>query len=148
MRRLLLVAMPALMGLAGLVFSLGAASATSPATFARRPAAGPPGTSLTVSSITPCPPNPAGVAGPRVVRVSLVEAGRGVGFAQLPVAASGAWSGTLVVSRSARPGAATLGAFCASSPQAEGATLAYELRSFAVTAAAAPGVPGAPRLTG
>src|SRR5207247_11053279 len=147
MRRLLTVAMPALIGLAALVFSLGAASATQPAAFARTPAVGPPGTSITVASVTRCPPNPAGVAGPRVVRVSLVEGGRGVGFAQLPVDASGAWSGTLVVSRSARPGAATLGAFCASSPQAEGATLAYQPRSFAVTAAAAPGVPGAPRLT-
>jgi hypothetical protein len=148
MGRLRLVAMPALIGLAGLVFWMGAASATSPATFARTPAAGPPGTSITVSSITRCPPNPAGVAGPLVVRVSLAQGGRGIGSAQLPVNASGAWSGTLVVSRSARPGGASLGAFCASSPQAEGATLAYQQRTFQVTAAAAPGVPGAPRLTG
>ena len=103
------------------------------ATFDSTPAAGPAGSSITVSSITPCPPLPAGVQGPPIVRVNLVQGGQEVGSVELPVDASGAWSGALVVAGSASPGGATLDAFCFSSTQAEGTTLTYQSRTFTVT---------------
>ena len=50
-----------------------------------------------------------------------------------PVSAPGAWSGTITVGTQAASGRDTLDAFCFSSPQAEGATLAYGQIPFIVT---------------
>ena len=155
MRRLLLFVVLAAFAL---FLSVGGVSAGAAATFDSTPAEGPPGTSITVSSVTPCPPNPAGVEGPPIVRVILAKGGQELASVQLPVDASGNWSGSLVVPDSATPGVATLDAFCFSSATAEGTTLNYEQRTFTVTAVAArpspPAptqpvpVPAAPRLTG
>ena len=139
MRRLTVLLIPLIS--VGVV--LGAANAQSNARFSRHPAAGPPGTSITVTSITPCPANPPGVAGPRLVRVTLARGSVVLGSAQLSPGSSGAWSGTVFVSRSASRGAATLSAFCFSSAQAEGATLAYEPRTFTVTASRVTPAPAA-----
>src|ERR1700716_1161750 len=114
--------------LAGVVLGGGAATASPAATFSRSPAAGPPGASITVAAVTPCPANPAGVPGPRHVDVVLGNGKRIFGSIQLPVNASGGWKGTVVVSSAASPGAATLSAFCFSGPQAEGTTLSYQPR--------------------
>jgi hypothetical protein len=155
MRRLLLLVVLAAFAL---LLSAGGATAGAAATFDSSPAEGPPGTSITVSSVTPCPPNPAGVEGPQVVRVVLSKGGQELASVDLPVDASGNWSGTVVVPNSTSPGEATLSAVCLSSAQAEGSILNYEDRTFTVTAVAAPPpppaptqpvpVPAAPRLTG
>ena len=150
--RLVLVAM---LGFTGLGFTGGAASAGSAVTFANTPASGWPGSSITVSSITPCPPLPLGVQGPPIVRVVLAQGAvdaRGIGSIELPVSASGTWSGTLAVGASASQGEAILDASCFSSAQPGGATLAYQPRTFAVTARATPAsarpVATAPNMTG
>jgi hypothetical protein len=141
MRRLLLVVVVAALGV---FLCVGGASAGASATFDSTPAEGPPGTSITVSSVTPCPPNPAGVEGPPIVRVVLSKGGQELASVDLPVDASGNWSGSLVVPDSATPGGATLDASCLSSATAEGTTLNYEPRTFTVTAVGAAPPPAAP----
>jgi hypothetical protein len=141
MRRFLLLVVVAALGL---LLCVGGATAGAAATFDSTPAEGPPGTSITVSSVTPCPPNPAGVEGPPIARVVLSKGGQELASVDLPVDASGNWSGSLVVPDSATPGAATLNAVCLSSATAEGTTLNYEPRTFTVTAVAAPPPPPAP----
>ena len=141
MRRLLLLVVVAALGL--LLFVGGATAGVSP-TFDSAPAEGPAGTLITVSSVTPCPPNPAGVEGPPIVRVFLSKGGQELASVDLPVDASGNWSGSLVVPDTATPGGATLDASCLSSAMAEGSTLNYEPRIFTVTAIAAPPPPPAP----
>jgi hypothetical protein len=149
MRRLLLLVVVSALGL---LLCVGSAAAGASATFDSTPADGPPGTLITVSSVTPCPPNPAGVEGPPLARVFLSKDGQPLASVDLPVDASGNWNGSLVVPDSATPGGATLDASCLSSAMAEGATLNYEPRTFTVTAGAAPPPPApvgaAPRLTG
>jgi len=149
MRRLP-IAMSMLVALAGVIVLVVPANAAQTARFARQPASGPAGTRITVSSITPCPANPAMVTGPRVVDVTASRGSTSLGSVRLSPQASGAWSGTLTVSSRARAGAVTLDAFCRSSAQAEGATLAYASRVFTVTSMAAPAqaVPGQPTFTG
>jgi hypothetical protein len=149
--RLVLVAM---LGFAGLGFTGGAASAESAVAFANSPAAGSPGSSITVSSSTPCL-LPFGVQGPPIVRVVLAQGAvdaRGIGSIELPVNASGTWSGTLSVGASASQGDAILDASCFSSAQPGGTTLAYQPRTFAVTALVTPvsarPVATAPKMTG
>jgi hypothetical protein len=151
LRRLVSVATFACFGLG---FMVNAASAQSAVMFANTPAAGWPGSSITVSSITPCP-LPLGVQGPPIVRVVLAQGAvdaRGIGSIELPVNASGTWSGTLPVGASASQGDAILDASCFSSAQPGGATLAYQPRTFAVTALATPAsarpVATAPKMTG
>src|SRR2546430_9393268 len=128
----------------GLPLMLGVASAGPVATFDSTPASGPPNTAITVSSITPCPPLPPGVPGPPIARVALSQGSQAIASVELPVDGSGAWSGTLVVPGSAGAGDATIQAFCFSSAQAEGATLAYEPRTFTVTAVSTPAPPPTP----
>jgi hypothetical protein len=140
-RRLLLLVVVAALGL--LLF-VGGATAGVSATFDSTPAEGPPGTLITVSSVTPCPPNPSGVEGPPIVRVVLSKGGQELASVDLPVDASGNWSGSLVVPDPATPGGATLEASCLSSATAEGTTLNYEPRTFTVSAIAAPPTPPAP----
>ena len=150
MRRSLVL--PVLLGVVALLGGtvMSAATAMTDAQFTSAPGAGAAGSHITVASVTPCPPNPAGVAGPRVARVTLARGSLLLGSVQLPVASSGAWTGRLVVAGSATAGAATLDAFCFSSGQAEGATLAYTTRSFTVVAEApaAPISPVMPAVTG
>jgi hypothetical protein len=141
MRRLLLLVVVAT---SGLFLCVGGATAGVSATFDSTPSEGPAGTLITVSSVTPCPPNPAGVEGPPIVRVFLSQGGQELASVDLPVDASGNWSGSLVVPDSATPGGATLDASCLSSAMAEGSTLNYEPRTFTVTAVAAPPPPSAP----
>src|SRR5260370_36611519 len=150
-RRLVVVAM---LGFTALGFTGGAASAESAVAFANTPAAGWPGSSITVSSITPCP-LPLGLQGPPIVRVVLAQGAvdaRGIGSIELPVNASGTWSGTLPVGASASQGDAILDASSFSSAQPGGATQAYQPRTFAVTPLAAPASPRpvatAPKMTG
>jgi hypothetical protein len=150
MRRLLLFLVVSALGL---LLCVGSATAGASATFDSTPADGPPGTLITVSSVTPCPPNPAGVEGPPLVRVFVSKDGQPLASVDLPVDASGNWNGSLVVPDSATPGGATVAASCLSSAMAEGATLNYEPRTFTVTAIAATPPPpapvgAAPRLTG
>jgi hypothetical protein len=138
----------------GLGFMVNAASAQSAVTFAEKSAAGSPGSSITVSSITPCPPLPPGVQGPPIVSVVLAQGtvdARGIGSAELPVSASGTWGGTLTVGGSASQGAAVLDASCFSSAQAGPATLAYQSAAVTITELAAPTpqpVTITPRFTG
>jgi hypothetical protein len=141
MRRLLLFVV---LGAMAFVLSVGGASAGAAATFDSTPAEGPGGTSIAVSSVTPCPPNPAGVEGPPIVRVILSQGGQQLASVELAVDASGSWSGNLVVPDSANQGGATLDAFCFSSAEAEGTTLNYEPRTFTVTAVVAPPPPPTP----
>jgi hypothetical protein len=104
-----------------------------PGTFKVTPTSGPPGTTITLTSVTPCPKNPAGVTGPRLVRATLFRGPTVIARGTFPVSASGAWSGTITVGPQAASGRDTLDAFCFSSPQAEGATLAYGQIPFIVT---------------
>jgi hypothetical protein len=153
MRRLLLLVV---VSASGLLLCVGGATAGVSATFDSAPADGPPGTLITVSSVTPCPPNPAGVEGPPIVRVFLSKGGQELASVDLPVDASGNWTGSLAVPDTATPGGATLDASCLSSATAEGTTLNYQPRTFTVTVIAAPPPPttppapvgAAPRLTG
>src|SRR5512135_1779648 len=122
----------------GTVLTVGAAGASPAATFRRTPAAGPPGSSVTVASVTPCPAT-GGAANP-VVRVALIQ-GDLVSSALLPISASGRWRGSLPVPRSATPGPATLQASCLTKPPSgppEGLSsikaLTYDDRSFTVIA--------------
>jgi hypothetical protein len=133
-----LIVLPLLFGVLALlgVAVTGGATAVPDAEFTSTPESGAPGTSISVASVTPCPPNPTGVAGPRVVRVTLSRGSGQVGFVQLSVGSSGAWTGHLVVAHSAAAGAASLDAFCFSSDVAEGATVAYAARSFTVVSVA------------
>jgi hypothetical protein len=144
-----------MLGFMGLAVTATTASADAAVVFANTPTAGPPGSSITVSSITPCPPLPPEVQGPPVVYVVLTQGtvdARAIGAVELPVNASGTWSGTLVVGASASPDDATLDAMCFPRTQAEGAVPVYQPRTFAITAPAAPAPPRpvqtAPTLTG
>jgi hypothetical protein len=94
-------------------------------TFRVTPTAGPQGTTITLTSVTPCPMNPAGVTGSRLVRATLFRGPAVIARGTFPVSASGAWSGTITVGPQAALGRDMLDAFCFSSPQAEGVTLAY-----------------------
>jgi len=134
------LALPLLLGVMALLGAAltGGATALPDATFTSTPSSGPPGSSIEIASVTPCPSNPTGVAGPRVVRATLTRGSVVLGSVQLSVSSSGAWSGDLFVSRSATAGAARLDAFCFSSVEAEGATVAYPARSFTVVATAPP----------
>jgi hypothetical protein len=100
------------------------------------PTSGRPGTTISVSSVTACPPVP-GVTGPPRADVSVTRGTTSVGKASFPIDAAGKWSGSLPVSASASPGAAKVEAFCMANPQAEGAYFAYAPRTFIVLAAGA-----------
>jgi hypothetical protein len=102
-------------------------------TFRVTPTAGPQGTTITLTSVTPCPMNPAGVTGSRLVRATLFRGPAVIARGTFPVSASGAWSGTITVGPQAALGRDMLDAFCFSSPQAEGVTLAYGQIPFIVT---------------
>jgi len=124
----------------GTVSMVSAAGASPADTFRRTPAAGPPGSSVTVASVTPCPATGRALGSP-VVLVGLIQGDHLVSSAQLPISASGRWQGTLLVPQSATPGSATLQASCLSKPPSgppEGLssikTLTYDVRSFTVTA--------------
>ena len=149
------LAFVALLGVIGLGSNAAAASADDAGMFANTPAAAPSGSSITVSSITPCPPLPPEAQGPPLVYVVLTQGrvdARVVGSVELPVNASGTWSGTLVVGASASQDDATLDAICFPSAQTGEAELVYRPHTFAVTAAPAPVPPRpvatAPRLAG
>jgi hypothetical protein len=148
--------------LAGAFVGMGAAMGSPADTFSRSPAAGPPGSTITVASVTPCPESPGQKTGPGVVSVGLVQRNGLVSSVLLPVSNSGRWRGAIVVGRSATPGPATLQASCLSKPPSgppEGLsaikTLTYDDRAFTVTArptvrAAPPARPvtGVSRFTG
>jgi hypothetical protein len=130
MRRLVIP----LVGLVTIIWAVSSATASPADTFSSSPSSGPPGTAISVASVTSCPANPAGVVGPRLVRVTLSRGNTVFSSVRLSLSTSGGWRGTLVVPKSASPGAAALSAFCFSSAMAEGATLAYQERTFTVTA--------------
>ena len=129
------------LALAGALAGMGAAMGSPADTFRRSPAAGPPGSTITVASVTPCPESPGQKTGPGVVSIRLLQGNGVVSSALLPVSNSGRWRGAILVGRSATPGAATLQASCLSKPPSgppEGLsaikTLTYHDRSFSVTA--------------
>lgn len=150
----------AVLAAVGGTVTVSAVGASPAATFRRSPAAGPPGSLVTVASITPCPAT-GGATNP-VVDAGLVQGDRLVSDALLPISASGRWQGSLQIPRSATPGPATLQAACLTKPPSgppEGLsalkTLTYDNRSFTVTARpsvrrAAPArpVPAVPATTG
>ena len=98
-------------------------------TFQATPSSGPPGTVISVYSVSPCVP-PTSIT---FARISLSQGSTVLASGNFPVSSSGAWSGTLTVSARAIPGAATLGGDCIASPQAEGSLLHYQDVSFTVT---------------
>jgi LPXTG-motif cell wall-anchored protein len=127
------------LGLAGLgVFTavaiLSAPADAATATFTASPRSGPPGTTITVASVTKCV-LPAGVTGQPFIRISLARGTTVVATTDIPTSPSGSWTGTLAVGSMAAPGVDTIEAFCIAGPQAEGAVLAYEPVSFTVTPA-------------
>jgi hypothetical protein len=111
--------------------SLAAPVAAQNGTFTASASSGAAGSTVTVTSVTPCT-LPAGVTGSPVVSVSLSRGSTVLGSASITVSASGSWSGTLTVNANATNGTAQLEAFCLASPQAEGAVLAYEPLPFTV----------------
>lgn len=147
--------------LLGAVLGWTAATASPAATFSRSPAAGPPGTSIHVASITRCPVN-GGKSGPPVVQVDLLQGSNRINSAELPLGASGRWQATLLVPHSATPGRATLQVTCFSQPPSSPPpgisfkkTLAYDNQNFTITslpslppAAPARPVTGVPTFTG
>ena len=52
------------LALAGALAGMGAAMGSPADTFSRSPAAGPPGSTITVASVTPCPESPGQKTGP------------------------------------------------------------------------------------
>jgi LPXTG-motif cell wall-anchored protein len=116
---------------AGIVVGAGPAQAQT-GTFRATPTSGPPGTVITVSSVTPCK-LPSGVTGAPFATVALHRGSTVVTGGSFTASASGAWSGTLTVGRLAAPGKDVITAFCIASPQAEGAFLAYQDVTFTVT---------------
>ena len=129
------------LGAAGLGIFTCAVIASAPAcaataTFTVSPTSGPPGTTITVTSVTKCL-LPAGVTGQPFIRVFLGRGRTVVATTDIPVSASGSWAGTLTVGSLAAPGVDTLVAYCIASPQAEGSVLDYGPTSFTVTPAGA-----------
>jgi hypothetical protein len=120
------------LGTATVVFTLPAAAADT-ATFTSTPASGPPGTSIVLTSRTPCR-LPPGVSGQPFIRASLTRGSTVISAATIALSPSGSWTGTLSVGSQAAAGVDTIEAFCLAGPQAEGALLAYSPRTFTVTA--------------
>jgi hypothetical protein len=87
------------------------------------------GTSITVSSITPCF---SPVSGTPLVRVFLGRGSSTLARSTFLVSSSGRWAGRLTIPSAASPGSAQLSAFCFSGPQAEGALLAYTPHDFTI----------------
>jgi hypothetical protein len=136
MNRLLRRVVFPVLAFTGLVAGFGSAAASPGATFASNPVAAPPGATIVVSSVTPCPPT----GGAPVVIVTLQGSHRLIGTVQLPVSPSGRWRGRLAIARSAIPGPASLDASCLSKapsgpPEGLAAleTLTYDLTPFVVT---------------
>jgi hypothetical protein len=105
------------------------------ARFTATPTSGPAGTSIVLTSITPCR-LPAGVTGAPFIRASLSRGSTVITASTIALNSSGMWTGRLTVGSQAAPGVDTIEAFCFASPQAEGAVLAYSPRTFTVTASA------------
>jgi hypothetical protein len=103
------------------------------ATFNATPMSGPPGTSIALTSTTPCT-LPAGVTGQPFIRASLSRGSTVVTATTISLDSSGSWTGILTVGSQAALGVDTIEAFCFASPQAEGVLLAYSPRAFTVTA--------------
>ena len=120
----------AALGAAAFLIALPAAGAGT-ATFTSTPASGPPGTSIVLTSRTPCT-LPPGVSGQPFIRASLTRGSTVVSATTIALSPSGSWTGTLSVGSQAATGIDTIDAFCLASPQAEGALLAYSPRTFTV----------------
>lgn len=97
------------------------------------PTAGPRGSTITVSSVSPCA-LPSGVSGSPFARIALSQGSTVVASRDFPVSPSGAWSGSLTVGTKAAPGPASIGGDCIAGPQAEGSLLHYQDVTFTVTA--------------
>ena len=96
-------------------------------------ASGPRGSTITVTSTSPCN-LPQGVSGSPFVRLTLSQGSTIVARQDVPVSPPGVWSGVLTVGAKATPGTATIGGDCIASPQAEGSLLHYQDVTFTVTA--------------
>ena len=107
---------------------------------------GPPGSSMSVRSVTGCPPTPSDPTTGWRVDVTLVQGATAIGSTSIPINRYGyqsgqvglMWEGGLLVDTRATPGAATLRASCVATPEGalpEGAvaSYAYEPLSFTVT---------------
>jgi|GEM_PF-4878362 len=106
------------------------AVADSP-TFSVSPQAGGIGTTIFVRSITVCR-LPAGVTGAPLAAVTVTQGSRVVATGRFTASATGGWHGVLLVGATARPGTATVSAFCLASTRAEGALFSYRSVSFTV----------------
>ena len=99
---------------------------------------GAPGSSISVSSVTGCPPPSTDPNSGWHVDVTLVQGATVIGSASFVVNRYGAglmWDGQLIVDPGATPGEATLRASCVATPEGAGATYAYEPLTFTVTGA-------------
>jgi hypothetical protein len=134
-RRFLLgVAVPAALSAAAVGLWASPLSAQT-GTFRATPTSGPAGTTITISSISPCVP----ATSTTFARIALSQGSTVLASADFSVSSSGAWTGTLKVPGTAAPGAATLGGDCIASPQAEGSLLHYQDVPFTVTSVSVSG---------
>jgi hypothetical protein len=108
-------------------------AAAEDARFRATPKSGPPGTSIVLTSMTPCT-LPAGVTGAPFVRASLSRGSTVITATTIALDSSGRWTGRLTVGSQAALGVDTIEAFCFASPQAEGVLLGYAPQTFRVTA--------------
>jgi hypothetical protein len=121
------------------------------------PSSGPAGTVITVQSVTACVVAPGGAPGHSVL-VGLFDARRAsvapvtVVVVDLRVRAGGAWSGSVKVRASAKPGNYILGAACFAKAGDEEPVRVYDEQSFVVkatpTSPVAGPIAGSPSFTG
>lgn len=123
-------AVAAVVAVGGLVLAAPATAAGD--TFTVDPTSGPPGTTVTLTGVTPCV-LPAGVPGPPLVTATLERDSHVLTSARTQVRADGGWSVALTVGASLSPGPLQVGAVCQASPTAEGAVVSYDDVTFTVT---------------
>lgn len=128
---------------AGIVAGWAVPAWAQSGTFRATPTSGPPGTTISVSSVTPCV-LPAGVTGSPFGRITLSRGSTVLASGDFPALSSGSWSGTLTVPSGTTAGAATLGADCQASQQAEGSLVHYDNVSFIVTSGQVSGATTSP----
>jgi hypothetical protein len=115
------------------VAAWSSAAGAQTGTFTSSPSSGPPGTTISVQSVTPCMPPASSPGGGPFIRLALQRGSVTLGTAQIPLGSGGSWSGSITVSSSASAGTAQLTAFCIAGPQAEGAVLEYTPHTFTVS---------------
>jgi hypothetical protein len=108
------------------------AATAQTASFTPNATSAPPGTTIVLTSVTPCK-LPAGVTGSPLIRVTITRSGDVLGSGSAAVSGDGTWTASLVIHPDAAPGTSVLSATCLASAQAEGSLLNYDPLAFTIT---------------